>query len=202
MNQQFKIKGKAVLKGEIKVNGAKNAALKILAASVLSEQACLIKNFPFIEDTKRMLELLESLGAKVEKDLEGQQVRILPVGIKMGNLQEELTRKLRASVLLAGPLLARFGKVTMTHPGGCVIGKRPIDMFLEGFLALGAEIIEEEGRFILKIKKGKKRLMGGCYFFPRISVTGTETLMITAVLAKGKSVLENCAMEPEIPLLA
>ncbi|MCK5081168.1 MAG: UDP-N-acetylglucosamine 1-carboxyvinyltransferase, partial [Candidatus Moranbacteria bacterium] len=127
--QKFEIRGGCELKGEIRVNGAKNSALKILASVVLAEKEISIKNFPFIEDTQRMLEILEKLGAVVSKDVKKKKVKIDPKGIKKGNLQGELVKQLRASILLVGPLLARFGEVDMVYPGGCVIGKRPIDIF-------------------------------------------------------------------------
>ncbi|MFO7806986.1 MAG: UDP-N-acetylglucosamine 1-carboxyvinyltransferase [Candidatus Moraniibacteriota bacterium] len=200
-DKKFKILGGKEIGGEIEVNGAKNAALKILAALVLSEQECFIKNFPFIEDTQRMLELLESMGAEIDSSEKDKTVKVDPGKISEANLDGELARRLRASILMVGPLLARFGKVKMAHPGGCVIGKRPIDMFLEGFGALGAEIKEEGGQFVLQSKNGSG-LKGAEYFFPKISVTGTEAMMMTAVLAQGKTVLKNCAMEPEIAYLA
>jgi UDP-N-acetylglucosamine 1-carboxyvinyltransferase len=198
--QKFKIQGGRELKGEIKVNGAKNSALKILASSVLTDQKIVIENFPFIEDTQRMLELLTELGAQVEKNKQEKQIQIDPSGIKSGNLKGELVKKLRASILLVGPLLARFGKVDMTYPGGCVIGKRPIDIFLDGFEKLGAQIDWNDEGF--KVFSNKSKLVGTTIFFPKITVTGTEALMMTAILAKGKTVLKNCAMEPEIKSLA
>lgn len=198
--EKFEIQGGKELKGEIKVNGAKNSALKILASVVLTEETINIENFPFIEDTERMLELLEQLGAVIEKDVKNKKVKIDPKGIKNGNLQGELVKKLRASILLAGPLLARFGEINMAHPGGCVIGKRPIDLFLDGFQKLGAQIEWSDEGF--KLTSGEEKLTGATIFFPKITVTGTEALMMTAVLAKGKTVLKNCALEPEIKSLA
>jgi UDP-N-acetylglucosamine 1-carboxyvinyltransferase len=197
---RFKIKGGAKLSGIIQVSGAKNAALKIMPAAILSNEKCMIKNFPFIEDTRRMIELLEGLGAKVEINESEKTVEIDPSGINKTKLDEILVRKLRSSILLAGPILAKFGQVEMAHPGGCVIGKRPIDMFLDGFEKIGARVEMKNSHFDLEAKNGK--LSGGKIFFPKVTVTGTETMMMTAVLAKGKTVLENCAMEPEIPALA
>ncbi|MDZ7611456.1 MAG: UDP-N-acetylglucosamine 1-carboxyvinyltransferase [Candidatus Moranbacteria bacterium] len=201
LDKKFKIIGGKEIGGEIEVNGAKNAALKILAALVLSDEKCVIRNFPFIEDTQRMLELLESMGAELEIDKKSKTVEVNPENITEADLDGEMARRLRASILLVGPLLAKFGKVKMDHPGGCVIGKRPIDMFLEGFKALGAQVETENGQFYLKTSAGGK-LSGAEYFFPKITVTGTEAMMMTAVLAEGKTTLKNCAMEPEIPVLA
>jgi len=198
--EKFEIQGGCELKGEIKVNGAKNSALKILASVVLTEEKIVIENFPFIEDTQRMLEILEELGAEIEIDKENKKVEIDPKGIKIGNLQGELVKKLRASILLVGPLLARFGEVDMTYPGGCVIGKRPIDLFLDGFEKFGAKVEWNEDGF--KVIANESKLVGTTIFFPKVSVTGTEALMMTAILAEGETVLKNCAMEPEIKSLA
>ena len=200
LEQKFEIQGGCELKGEIKVNGAKNSALKILASVVLTKEAIVIENFPFIEDTQRMLEILEELGAIIEKDKKNKKVMIDPVGVENGNLQGELVKQLRASILLVGPLLARFGEVDMTYPGGCVIGKRPIDLFLNGFQKMGGKVEWNDDGF--KISSDETKLVGTTIFFPKVTVTGTEALMMTAVLAEGKTVLKNCAMEPEIKSLA
>ncbi len=194
--EKYKIIGNHPLSGEIKVSGAKNAALKILAASILSDQICQVENIPQIEDIKRMAEILESLGAKItwqESNLE-----IDPSGIKKSTPDQQLVKKLRSSIMLAGPLLARFGEVTMSHPGGCIIGKRPIDLFLSGLRAMGAEIFDHGESFTLKAKK----LKGAKIVMPKIAVTATESLMMTACLAEGKTTIINAAMEPEIPALA
>jgi UDP-N-acetylglucosamine 1-carboxyvinyltransferase len=192
----FEIIGGKKINGEIEVKGAKNAALKAVAAALLSREKWTITNFPFIEDTKRILELIEDLGVKVKR-FDGK-VEIRADQIKKSNLDDELAKKLRASIILAGPVLARKGEVRMHHPGGCVIGKRPIDMFLDGFKKFGAKVKWENAHFQMSAKK----LKGAKIFFPKITVTGTETMMITAVLAEGETVLENAAMEPEIPALA
>lgn len=198
--EKFEIIGGAKLSNAIKVNGAKNSALKILPALLLSDEPCRITNFPFIEDTMSMLELLQLLGAKVEKNEMKKVVKVDPSTIVKTKLDDKLVHKLRASIILAGPLLAKFGKIEMSYPGGCVIGKRPIDMFLGGFEKFGAEIKWKRNSFVLLSKK--ERLQGASIFFPKISVTGTETMMMTAILAKGTTVLQNCAMEPEISALA
>lgn len=184
------------MNGEIAVKGAKNAALKAVAAALLSKEKWTIMNFPFIEDTKRILEMIEDLGAKVKRF--NNKVEIQAGEIKKSKLDDELAKKLRASIILAGPVLARKGEVRMHHPGGCVIGKRPIDMFLNGFQKFGAKVKWENDHFRVSVKK----LQGTKIFFPKITVTGTETMMMTAVLADGETILENAAMEPEIPMLA
>ncbi|MCX6763081.1 MAG: UDP-N-acetylglucosamine 1-carboxyvinyltransferase [Candidatus Moranbacteria bacterium] len=192
----FEIIGGKKLKGVIEVKGAKNAALKAVAAALLSREIWTITNFPFIEDTKRILELVEDLGVKVRRF--DNKVEIQADKIKKSRLDDGLAKKLRASIILAGPVLARTGGVRMHHPGGCVIGKRPIDMFLDGFEKFGAKVKWENAHFQISVKK----LRGAKIFFPKITVTGTETMMITAVLAEGETILENAAMEPEIPALA
>ena len=192
----FEIIGGKKLNGDIEVRGAKNAALKAVAAALLSREKWTIANFPFIEDTKRILELVEDLGVKVERG--NYRVGIQADKINKSRLDDDLARKLRASIILAGPVLVRTGEVRMHHPGGCVIGKRPIDIFLDGFKKFGAKVKWENNHFKISAKK----LKGTEIFFPKITVTGTETMMITAVLADGKTTLSNAAMEPEIPMLA
>lgn len=195
---KFIIKGGKKLSGSITVNGAKNSALKILAALILSEEKCAIKNFPFIEDTLVAVKILEKLGAKVQISKEEKTISIDPSSINKTELDSLLVRRLRSSILFAGPMLAKFGKVKMYHPGGCFIGRRPINIFLDGFKAFGAKIKMSEDEFELSCEK----LKGANIFFPKITVTGTEAMMMTAVLAQGKTILQNCAIEPEIPVLA
>lgn len=194
--EKYIIEGGRKLSGEISVAGAKNEALKVIAAAVLSEDTCTIKNVPDIEDINRLVEILEDLGATVQRS--DHQLVINPAKINKTEPAAELVHKLRSSVMLAGPLLARFGEVTMAHPGGCVIGQRPIDMFLSGFKALGAEVIENEQQYTLRAKK----LKGAKIIMPWIAVTATEALMMTACLAEGTTTIVNAAMEPEIPALA
>lgn len=195
---KFIIKGPAKLSGEIKVRGAKNAALKIIPAAILSQDRIIIKNLPKIEDVSRSLELVQDLGGKVITTKNGCQIEINK--LSKNSLDPSFANKLRASIMFVGPILARVGEVSFPHPGGCVIGAgtRPIDLFIEGFMAMGAEIKLSNGIYKLRAK----RLQGCNYFFTTVSVTGTESLMMTAVLAKGKTVLKNCACEPEIKYLA
>lgn len=198
--EKFIINGGAKLSGSISVNGAKNSALKILAALVLSNGKCEITNFPFLADTLDAIKILEDLGAKVKMDRTKKTVEVDPVAMDKTDLDPLLVRRLRSSILFAGPILAKLGKVKMKHPGGCVIGKRPIDMFLAGFEAFGVSTKVADDEFEMEVKKGG--LKGANIFFPQITVTGTEAMMMTAVLAEGKTILQNCAMEPEIPALA
>lgn len=200
---KFLIRGGKKLLGEIAVKGAKNAVLKAMAASLLFSRPITLENVPAIEDVSRLAELLEKLGAKTERKKE-RMLRIDPTPIKSGRLDTEIAKRLRASMVLVGPLLARRGEAIFPYPGGCVIGKRPIDIFLDGWKAMGAKINEANvsgatvGGFAIKAKK----LHGTDFTFRVVSVTGTETLMMTAVLAEGKTVLRNAALEPEIPALA
>jgi UDP-N-acetylglucosamine 1-carboxyvinyltransferase len=198
---KFIITGPTKLKGEIEVKGAKNAALKIIPASILSQNPITITNLPEIEDVKLSLALLEDLGAKIDYPRPGTAI-IDPSGINKTELNPIFANKFRASVMFVAPLLARFGEVKFPHPGGCVIGagKRDIDVFLDGFTALGAEIYIKEDHYHIKAKDG---LQGGEFFFYKlIAVTATEAMIMAATLAKGKTVLKNCAMEPEITALA
>lgn len=185
------------MSGEIKVNGAKNSVLKAMAASLLFSGSITIKNVPQIEDVMRMKELLEDLGVEVKKS-DRDCFRMDAAGLSGTNLKKDIAERLRASVVLAGPLLVRNKKVSFPHPGGCVIGKRPIDIFLNGWRAMGAKIKESKNRFEIRASK-----LHGADFILRVpSATGTETLMMTAVLAHGRMVLRNAACEPEIPSLA
>ncbi len=218
---KFLIRGGQKLSGEINVSGAKNSVLKGMAASVLSAKPVILDNVPLIEDVFRMRELLEHLGAEVaipagrqgeggplrppaptrnrgERSEASRTLRINPSSIKKTELKNEIAERLRASIVLAGPVLARLGKVSFPHPGGCVIGKRPIDVFLAGWQAMGAKVRESQAGFLVSARK----LKGKDFTFRLVSVTGTETLMLTAALAYGKTVLRNAAMEPEIPHLA
>src|SRR3989338_849692 len=176
----FVIRGGRELKGEIEVKGAKNAALKILAAALLSHEPCTITNMPDIEDVQRMQELLESIGVKINKDKEKTIVEADNVTTKP--LDKALVESIRASILLAGPLLARHGEVVIPHPGGDKIGQRPIDFFIDGFKAWGVNVKVEDRNYHLPAKK----LTGGNILLPRVSVTVTEEMMMTAVLAEGK----------------
>jgi UDP-N-acetylglucosamine 1-carboxyvinyltransferase len=191
--------GKKTLSGEIRVNSAKNAVLKAMAASVLFKDPMIIKAVPVTEDTKKMSSLLSLLGAEIVSG-KGGDMLIDTRGITSTHLDHKIGESMRASVVLTGPMLARYGAVSFPAPGGCVIGPRPIDIFLDGYQKMGAEVVRDNGRYVIKAKGGKLR--GAEIFFNIQTVGGTETLMMAAVLAKGKTVLRNCAMEPEIVSLA
>jgi len=196
---KFIINGGNTLSGEIAVGGAKNAALKIIPAAILSEETITINNIPNIEDIGKSFDLLADLGAKITRS--GSNATISTKNINKTELSSKLADKFRTSVMFVGPLLARFGEVKFPHPGGCVIGagSRPIDLFLEGFKAFGATVEEESGKYY---NVAAKKLKPADYFFPIASFTATESLMMTACLIPGKSILRNCAMEPEITALA
>jgi len=194
MNERFIINGGKKLEGKIAVYSAKNAALKILAASVLTSKPVEIANLPQIEDINRMKELLADLGVKNNSDMFDCS------RLKKSELNYDIADRFRASIVLTGPLLARTGRVSFPHPGGCTLGKRPIDFFIDGFKALGASIKRTGSNFTATSKN--KKLIGNKFVFPMVSVTGTETLMMAAVLAEGKTILKNTACEPEIENLA
>jgi UDP-N-acetylglucosamine 1-carboxyvinyltransferase len=197
MMERFVIKGGKPLKGEIRVNGAKNAALKLLAASLLTDKEWTISNVPQIEDIFRLLELLKSVGAEVQNNRKGVY-RIKSEKIKADSLDLDVAKKLKGSILMSGPLLARCGRAVFSQPGGCVIGQRPRDIFLDGFKAFGVKVKESPKGYFLSVNN----LKGAKFVFPVVSVTATETMMLAAVLAKGKTFLKNSACEPEIAALA
>ncbi|MFH1979418.1 MAG: UDP-N-acetylglucosamine 1-carboxyvinyltransferase [Patescibacteria group bacterium] len=188
---------KKILSGELPVNGAKNSVLKAQAASLLFRESVLLQNTPFIEDVFRMNDVLESLGVSIDQ-VEKKSFRFdLPNEIG-SDLNNDIAKKFRASIVLSGPILARTGRVSFPHPGGCLIGKRPIDVFLEAYQKMGAKIKIHKDSFLLEAN----RLQGADIFFKLPSVTATETLMMAAVLAKGVTILYNCACEPEVVCLA
>jgi len=195
--EKYIINGGKALQGEINVAGAKNLALKIFPATILCAGSCLIDNVPEIEDMQRLIELMQDLGAEINKEKHGQYT-INTQNINKTELRPDLVKQLRASIMLAGPMLAKFGQITLAHPGGCVIGQRPIDLFLEGFQKLGAQMIDNGSSYTLKAEK----LKGAKIVLPKISVTVTENLIMAASLATGTTEIKNAAMEPEIIALA
>ncbi len=196
--EQFLITGQRQLSGTIPVRGAKNHVLKLIPAAFLSSGTTTISNVPGVEDVARMVEIVEQIGGTVNQD--GERVlRITPPEKFDGMLSDDLVPRLRASVVLVGPLLARYGSVRMPHPGGDKIGPRPINFFIDGFEAMGATVVQEDDHYQFEAPNG---LEGGSYVFPNISVTGTESLMMAAVLAKGVTTLHNVACEPEVVALA
>lgn len=189
--------GEKTLSGRIGVRGAKNAALKAFASSLLFDGGIAVENIPFIRDIESMGELLEHLGVKAQRISE-RGFALKPPSSIGTDLSDEIAKSLRSSIVLAGPILAKEGRVSFPHPGGCVIGERPIDIFLEGFRLMGADVEKNNGKYFISANK----LHGADIVFKIPSVTATETLMMTAVLGSGKTVLHNVAQEPEIVSLA
>ena len=193
---KIEIKGGNQLKGEVKISGAKNAALPVLASSILVNGTTEFNNIPNLMDIKSIKILLEDLGAKCKG--KGAKIKIDCSKINKTEAEYELVRKMRASILVLGPLIARFGKAKVSLPGGCAIGARPVDMHLTGLEALGAKISIKYGY----IEAQCKRLKGTEIYFDIPTVTGTENLMMAATLAKGTTILKNSAKEPEIVALS
>ncbi|MFQ3573593.1 MAG: UDP-N-acetylglucosamine 1-carboxyvinyltransferase [Thermodesulfovibrionales bacterium] len=194
--EKFVIQGGYPISGTIRIGGAKNAALPIMAASLLNASKNTISNVPDMRDVKTMLKLLEHMGATTAKV--GTDVTIDTSDIKNLLAPYELVKTMRASVLVLGPLVARYGYAKVSLPGGCAIGARPINLHLKGLQKMGAEIELESGYVIAKADK----LKGAVINFDIPTVTGTENIMMSAVLAKGTTVIENAAMEPEVVDLA
>ncbi|MBX7098516.1 MAG: UDP-N-acetylglucosamine 1-carboxyvinyltransferase [Myxococcaceae bacterium] len=194
------ITGNGPLKGTTHASGAKNAALPILASSLLAEGTHTFRNVPALADVSTMLKVLTTMGAKSER-LSGKKSSICEIEVGKKVTPEapyELVKTMRASVLVLGPLVARWGRARVSMPGGCAIGARPIDQHLKGLAKLGAEIELHEGY----VEARAKRLKGGTVAFDLITVTGTENVMMAASLAKGRTIIENAAREPEVEELA
>lgn len=194
--EQLKIIGGNTLEGEVSISGAKNAVLPILAATLLVNGETLIDNVPNLRDVRTLLDVLRAMGAKVE--FKDGSVSIDASVIDQPVAPYELVKTMRASVLVLGPLLARFGEAKVSLPGGCAIGARPVDQHIKGMEAMGAEIDVREGYIHAKAAK----LKGTRFVMDVVTVTGTENLMMAAVLAEGTVVLENAAREPEVSDLA
>ena len=187
------ITGGQQLNGEIRTSGAKNAALPILAATLLAETPMTISNVPHLQDVTTTLELLGRLGAKIIVD-ESMSVEVDASDINSVVAPYELVKKMRASILVLGPLLARFGEAEVSLPGGCAIGTRPVNLHIKGLQEMGADISVENGYIHAKCK----RLKGARIYMDVVTVTGTENLLMAATLAEGTTVLENAAKEPEV----
>ena len=217
--------GEKTLRGEVHIKGAKNAILKAMAASVLFKNAVELRNVSDTADVESMSDLLIGLGAKVtgnpvtpvktgvlslkqdsrfrgndKKNDSNDKLSIDASNLSSTGLDPDISRSMRSSIVATGPILARYGKVSFPSPGGCVIGERPVDLFINNYKKMGAEVVEKNGMF--HITAPKSGLKATDIFFRVQTVTGTETLMMTAVLAKGITTLHNCAMEPEIGSVA
>ena len=192
------IKGGVAIDGEIDISGAKNAALPILAATLLLDSRVKISNVPHLRDVTTIMELLGLLGVKMSLDA-GFNIQVDATTINSYKAPYELVKTMRASILVLGPLLSRFGNADVSLPGGCSIGSRPVDIHLDGMRKMGAEITVKNGYIKARAKNG---LHGTKIQMRLISVTGTENLMMAAVLANGQTTLCNCAREPEVVDLA
>lgn len=187
------------LKGTVRVSGAKNSVLPILAASLLGDRESIIEEIPYLSDVKIMCDLLKSFGAKVEFSDNKTKLRIDSNSINNAIAPYELVNKMRASILVMGPLLAKMGVAKISLPGGCAIGSRPVDLHLKGFAAMGAEITQDHGYIEARVNG---RLRGNKIYLDFPSVGATENIMMAAVLAEGQTIIENAAIEPEIVDLA
>jgi len=192
------VKGGQTLNGTIRVSGAKNSALPILAAAMLSEEPVRLSNLPHLHDITTMVALLRCMGIDVMMN-EKMSLEVHAADVTECTAPYELVKTMRASILVLGPLLARFGEAHVSFPGGCAIGSRPVDLHLRGLEALGAEIVVENG-YIHATRNG--RLRGANIFLETVTVGGTENILMAAVLAEGQTVIENAAREPEVEDLA
>ncbi len=201
---KLSIQGGTPLKGEITITGAKNAALPILCAGLLSAEPITLRNLPDLQDVRTILKILAQMGLKVTfPNPEDRSVVILDGSdIHTPEASYDLVKTMRASILVLGPLLARFGRAKVSLPGGCAIGARPVDQHIKGLKAMGADIHIEHGYIEAKFGKNPNALVGAKILTDMITVTGTENLMMAAVLAEGETVLENAAREPEVTDLA
>ena len=196
------IRGGRPLKGEVPISGAKNAALPEMCAALLTGEPVQLTNVPRLHDVRTMRRLLEHMGVAVETHgARGGMDFVAPDGLNP-EAPYELVKTMRASVLVLGPLVARFGRAKVSLPGGCAIGSRPVDQHIKGLQAMGAEIVVEHGYMIAKLPKGWSRLKGAHITTDMVTVTGTENFLMAACLAEGETVLENAAQEPEVVDLA
>ena len=191
--KKLTIQGGRSLSGEIHISGSKNAALSIIAASIMTEERVILENIPHLEDITTMIRLIAGMGVTVTL---ADNNKLILDSSKIGNFLApyDLVKTMRASILVLGPLIARFGEASVSLPGGCAIGARPVNLHLDGLKAMGADIEINEGYICAKANK----LKGTHFSFSPVSVTGTANLMTAAVLAEGESILENAAIEPEV----
>src|SRR5262245_54910180 len=194
---KLRIKGGNPLEGEVRISGAKNSALPAMAASLLTSGEVILENLPFVNDAFTTRRLLRELGATVEFAPD-HSARLRAQKILSHEAPYDLVKTMRASVLVLGPLLARTGRARVSLPGGCAIGARPINLHINGFHKLGATVRTEHGY----VEASADRLRGAEILFDKITVTGTENLMMAATIAEGQTILQNCACEPEVVDLA
>ncbi len=195
--ESLKINGKCTLQGQIKISGAKNSALVLLAASLLTKEKVYLTNVPDLSDIRKMKNILKSIGVKID-NITKEKLIIDAKNLHFGNIAHNLVNELRASFFCIGPLLSMLGEVSLAFPGGCNIGERPIDEHLKGLQELGATIEKKDGFVSARIKNKERRLKGTNIRLGCPSVGATETLIMAAVLAEGKTIISNAAREPEI----
>jgi UDP-N-acetylglucosamine 1-carboxyvinyltransferase len=200
--QKLAIQGGNPLHGEVLISGAKNAALPIMCASLLSAESLQLSNVPDLHDVATMRKLLQQMG--VAADVRGENLTLHGANVSKLEAPYDMVKTMRASVLVLGPLVARFGEAKVSLPGGCAIGSRPVDLHIKGLQAMGVQISIEHGYIHAQVPShgGVRRLKGARIFFDIVSVTGTENLMMAAALADGVTILENAAREPEVVDLA
>ncbi|MES2945198.1 MAG: UDP-N-acetylglucosamine 1-carboxyvinyltransferase [Pseudomonadota bacterium] len=197
------IRGGRSLAGTVTISGAKNAALPELCAALLTADTVTLENVPRLQDVSTMLKLIRNMGVTAERSADLPSTVVLNAGgLSSPEAPYELVKTMRASVLALGPLLARFGEATVSLPGGCAIGSRPVDQHIKGMQAMGAEIAVEHGYMIARLPAGQTRLRGCSITTDMVTVTGTENFLMAAALAEGETILENAAQEPEISDLA
>ena len=191
--KKLKIQGGHSLRGEIHISGSKNAALSIIAASIMTEERIVLENIPHLEDVTTMIRLIAGMGVSVTL---ADDNKLILDSSKIRNFLApyDLVKTMRASILVLGPLMARFGEASVSLPGGCAIGARPVNLHLDGLKAMGADVEINEGYICAKAKK----LKGAHFSFSPVSVTGTANLMMAGVMAEGQTILENAATEPEV----
>ncbi|MFW6366159.1 MAG: UDP-N-acetylglucosamine 1-carboxyvinyltransferase [Spirochaetota bacterium] len=190
----YRVNGGKKLDGDVQISGAKNAALPVIIGSLLAEGKTTLNNVPDLKDIRTTIRVIENLGAKTDYDIENNRLTVDATTITNGEVPYDIVKTMRASIYVMGPMLARCGEVDISLPGGCAIGARPVDIHLSGFEVLGAEIELEHGY----IRARTKGLTGGVFKMPKVSVGATINLIMGAVLAPGETVLENCAMEPDV----
>ena len=197
------IRGGKSLAGTVSISGAKNAALPELCAALLTADSVTLENVPGLQDVATMLRLIRNMGVTAEHSTSAPGTVTLNAGaLSSPEAPYELVKTMRASVLALGPLLARFGEATVSLPGGCAIGSRPVDQHIKGLQAMGAEINVEHGYMLAKLPANRQRLKGASITTDMVTVTGTENFLMAASLAEGETILENAAQEPEIGDLA
>jgi len=200
---QLLIRGGRPLQGEVRIAGAKNAALPELCAALLTVEPVVLRNVPHLQDVATMIKLLRHMGVQAQRpEPDSGDLHLDAAGLDKPEAPYEMVKTMRASILVLGPLLARFGRARVSLPGGCAIGSRPVDQHIKGLQAMGAEITVARGYIEARVPRPRGRLQGTRITTDMVTVTGTENLLMAAALAEGQTVLDNAAQEPEVSYLA